>query len=351
MDLHGRDLLTLTDLTPDELRGLLDLAARIKGGRERPDFTGRVLLLMFFNPSVRTRVSFEAAMGRHGGSTIVVHPGADTWQFEHLPGIVMDGAGQEHVRELAPVLSRYVHAIGIRKSELVTTSRATAPVTASYEDLSRDAFLRSFAEHASVPVLNCESNVYHPCQGLADALTIREKLGGETRGKRYALTWAWHPKALPLATPHSQLLSAAILGMDVTIVHPEGWDLDARVVEAARQRAGAEGGSVRVSHDPREGLRGADVVCAKAWGAPSFYGRFEEEARAKEPLRGAWTLDAGRMAASNDAWFLHCLPVRRNVVVTDDVLDGPRSAVVDEAENRMWAQAAILASVLGGPPS
>jgi N-acetylornithine carbamoyltransferase len=346
MNLEGRHYLTLADYAPEELRALLDLAGRIKSGDERPDLRGQVLLLMFFNPSVRTRISFESAMARLGGYTVVVNPGSDTWQFEHRPGIVMDGRGQEHVKELAPVVSRYADVVGIRKSELMTTASETAAVTDSYEELAKDTFMRAFATHADVPVINCESNVYHPCQGLADAMTMRERLG-DPRGKRYALTWAWHPKSLPVATPHSQLLSAALLGMEVSIVHPEGYDLDPDVVAVAERFAGEAGGSVRVQHDPEEGLRDAHVVCAKGWGSLAYYGRFAEEARAKAALRQDWVLNEDRMAVTRDAYFMHCLPVRRNVVVTDGVLDSPRSIVVDEAENRMWAQAAVLSGILG----
>jgi N-acetylornithine carbamoyltransferase len=346
MSLSGRHFYSTLDFRREELLSLLDLAARLKKGDSRIDLQGRLLILMFFNPSVRTRVSFEAAMARMNGRSLVLHPGADTWQFEHRPGIVMDGAGQEHVKELAPVLSRYGDAVGIRKSELVTTAKTTAAVSESYEELRKDVFLRAFMEHAKVPVINCESNAHHPCQGLADAQTLRERFR-EPRGRKYAFTWAWHPKSLPVATPHSQVLAPCLLGMDVTLVYPEGYDLDPEVTNAARRRAEEAGGRLSVSHDPVEGLRGADVVCAKAYGSLRYYGRFDQEAKDKERHRADWMLTTKRMAATNDAVFMHCLPVRRNVVVEDAILDSPRSIVVDEAENRVWAQMAIVASLLG----
>jgi N-acetylornithine carbamoyltransferase len=379
--LRGRHFLTTLDFTVDEVRSLVDLSLRLKRREAKHSLTGKVLGLLFFNPSVRTRVSCESAMARHGGSAIALSPGRDTWNFECGEGVVMDAQTQEHVRELAPVLSRYCDFIGIRKSELVTTGSTTAAVTASYAELKRDEFLRRFAEFATVPVLNLESNAFHPCQGLADMATMVEKLGSVTparsasasagfaaasagsasssagsasasagsapRGQKYVLTWAWHPKSLPVATPHSQLLAAADLGMKVTVLRPPGYGLDPEVMAAARKRAESAGGSVGETDDIESAYRGAKVITAKAWGSLDFYGRFEEEARAKQPLRKTWIVDEAKMAKTADAIFMHCLPVRRNVVVTDGVLNSPRSVVVDEAENRLWTVAALLCA-LGG---
>jgi ornithine carbamoyltransferase len=161
------------------------------------------------------------------------------------------------------------------------------------------------------------------------------------------LTWAWHPKSLPVATPHSQLLAAAELGMHVTLLRPEGWGLEPEVVRAARQRAESLGGSLTESADARAALRGAHAVCAKAWGSLQYYGRFEQEARDKQGLRREWIVDSQKMALTDDAFFMHCLPVRRNVVVTDAVLDSARSAVIDESENRLWTSAAVFAALAG----
>jgi len=235
-----------------------------------------------------------------------------------------------------------VQAIGIRKSDLVTTAATTAPVTGAWKELRGDDFLRAFARHASVPVVNLESNFEHPCQELADRLTLKEKLG-DPRGKKYVLTWAWHPKSLPLATPHSQLLSAASMGMKVVHLRPPGYDLDEEVVATARARAAESGGSVEVTDDVEAAYRGAHAVCAKSYGSTAYYGRFDQEKRDKEPLRARWIVDADKMGRTDDAIFMHCLPIRRNVKATDAVLDGPRSVVVDQAENRMWAQVAVLA--------
>lgn len=347
LDLSGRNLFSTLDLDPGEIRSLIQSALDLKHGTHRPDFSGKLAALMFFNPSVRTRLSCHAAMSRYGGSAVAFHPGKDTWNFECGDGVVMDGNTQEHVRELAPVLSRMAQVIGIRKSELITVGAAAAEVTADYRELKRDVFMRAFAEHAEVPVVNLESNTWHPMQGLADSATMVEKLG-DPRGQKYVLTWAWHPKSLPVATPHSQLMSAANLGMHATVLRPEGWDLDPEVVAAARERAAALGGSVTETDDIDAAYRGARVVCAKAWGSLEYYGRFAEEARDKEALRSRWIVDEAKMATTADALFLHCLPVRRNVVVTDGVLDGKWSAVKDEAEHRLWTAAAVFNAMVGG---
>ncbi|MCZ6596952.1 MAG: N-acetylornithine carbamoyltransferase [Planctomycetota bacterium] len=340
----GRNFLSTLDFSTDEVRGLVDLALEIKRGRADVSLAGRVAVLMFFNPSVRTRISCESAVSRLGGSTITLNPGKDTWNFEAGEGVVMDGNTQEHVREVAPVIGRMCDYVGIRKSELITVGREGAAPTDDYDTLKRDEFIQRFAEFSEVPVINLESNRFHPLQGLADMATMVEKLD-EPRGRKYVLTWAWHPKSLPVATPHSQLLSAADLGMDVTILRPAGWGLEPEIVAAARERAESLGGSVQETDDVEAAYRGAHVVCAKAWGALDYYGRFEEEARKKEDLRAGWMVDEEKMGKTDDAFFLHCLPVRRNVVVSDGVLNSNRSAVIDEAENRLWTAAAVFCAL------
>ena len=344
LKLPGRNIFSTLDLSTDEVRGLLDYALAIKRGEATPPVSGRVAALLFFNPSVRTRISCESSLARFGGSAIPVNPGKDTWNFECGEGVVMDGNTQEHVRELAPVLSRLCHFVGIRKSELITVGSAKAEVSGDYKDLARDEFMHRFAEFSSVPVVTLESNRWHPMQGLADSATILERIP-EPAGKKYVLTWAWHPKSLPVATPHSQLLSAANLGMDVTVLRPEGYGLDPEVMGWARERAEKLGGTVRETDDIDGAYSGAQVVCAKAWGSLDYYGRFEQEAADKEHLRAGWMVDTDKMAKTDDAFFMHCLPVRRNIVVSDGVLDAPSSAVIDEAENRLWTAAATFGAL------
>ncbi len=337
-----RNFLNTADFTRDEIDALIDLAIALKQGRARRSLAGKMLAMLFFNPSVRTRVSFASAMFRLGGLALDISA-QDAWAFEFREGAVMDGATIEHVKEVAPVLSRYCDVLAIRCSELVTKSAESAKVGA-WEEAKQDHILNSFAKYATVPVINMESNVYHPCQGLGDAVTIKEKLG-ETRGKKYVLSWAYHPKALPMATPNSQMLAACDLSMDVVVTHPQGWELDPDILAVAGKRARQSGGSFSISYDREAAFEGANVVCAKSWGALAYYGQWEQEKLARANFKD-WMLKASDLRATDNAIFMHCLPVRRNVEVSDDVLDSPHSVVIDEAENRMWAQMALLATLL-----
>ena len=340
-----RHLLSSFDLTPAQSNRLVHKACALRDGRGL-DLGGLVAALFFFQPSLRTRLSMESAMARFGGSATSMTPGADTWRFGWRDGETMDGEEQEHVRELAPVVSRLAHVAGIRCASRIGGSGG---VQESYGELARDPFLHRFAEHASVPVINMESNRWHPLQGLADQMTIAEALG-ETRAQRYVLTWAWHPGALPVATPHSQLVAACDLGLDVVLLRPPGWGLEPEVLERARGRAEAQGGSLTESSEPDQALRGARVVCVKSWGRLDRYGSpqlAQQELTEKEPLRHSWLFDGAKMALTDEAMLLHCLPLRRNVVVADEVLDGPQSAVITEGENRLWTAAAVLAELLG----
>ncbi len=346
--LSTRHLLDLLDLEPGETRALADLALELKRGRASRDLAGKFLSLLFFNPSVRTRVSCEAAAARLGAASTAISAGSDTWNFESVEGAIMDGQTQEHVRELAPVLSRYSDWIGLRRSDRITIGLEERE-SASWGELRKDEFLRRFAEFSEVPVLNLESNFAHPLQGLADMATLKERFGEELRGQRYVLTWAWHPKALPMATPHSQLVAACDAGCEVVVARPDGWSLDSEVMGRASERAKASGGSLRETDDLDAAMAGARVVCAKSWGAEKFYGKPAiEEARAKEALRSKWIVSGELMQKTDDAWFMHCLPVRRNVVVTDEVLNSKRSLVIEQAENRMWTAAAALCALLEG---
>ena len=343
LQLSQRNFLNTADLPQTEIQALIELALALKSGRVKKSLAGKTLATMFFNPSVRTRVSFASAMNKLGGLALDIN-GESAWAFEYRDGITMDGSTIEHVKEVAPVLSRYCDAIAIRCSELVTKSAESAKVAGSWEQAKQDIVLNSFAKYASVPVINMESNTYHPCQGLGDAVTIQEKLG-QPQGKKYVLTWAYHPKALPMATPNSQMLAACDLGMDVVIAHPEGWDLDPAILQTASQRARQSGGSLAIEHDMTAALEGAHVVCAKSWGALKYYGNWDEERQYRQQLKH-WLLNQAALKHTANAYVMHCLPVRRNVEISDDVLDSPASVVIDEAENRMWAQMALLVSLL-----
>jgi N-acetylornithine carbamoyltransferase len=340
--LTQRNFLNTADLPQEEILSLIDLALSLKRGEINKSLTGKTLATLFFNPSVRTRISFATAMFKLGGQALDINS-ESAWTFEYRDGIVMDGSTIEHVKEVAPVLSRYCDAIAIRCSELMTKSAESAKV-GDWNTAKQDLVLNSFAKYATVPVINMESNVYHPCQGLGDAVTIKEKLG-HTQGKKYVLTWAYHPKALPMATPNSQMLAACDLGMNVVIAHPQGWDLDPEILAIAEQRAHQSGGSLSIEHNMEDALHGAHIVCAKSWGALKYYGNWGEEKQHRSQYKN-WIVNQDKLQHTQDTLVMHCLPVRRNVEISDDILDSPSSIVIDEAENRMWAQMALLASLL-----
>jgi N-acetylornithine carbamoyltransferase len=336
MNLRGRDFLSTADFTREELTALIDLASRFKSGDlgERP-LEGRSVALVFFNPSLRTRASMEIAVYELGGNPVTLDVGKGTWSLEYREGVVMDGDKTEHIKEAARVLSRYVAAIGVR----------AFPEMRDYEDEMKDAVVRGFADYSDAPVFNLESSRHHPFQSLADIMTIREKLGSLS-GDRVVLSWAYHPKPLPMAVPNSFALIAAQFGLDLTIACPPEYDLGDEAMAEINAAAMSNGGRVEVSRDYREASRGARIIYAKSWGGKNFYGRADEDVEQRRKYRD-WRIDEEVMRLTDRGYFMHCLPVRRNVIVTDGVLDGPQSAAIDEAENRLHVQKAVLASTLG----
>jgi N-acetylornithine carbamoyltransferase len=332
-----KHFLTTADWTRDELERLLEAAARFKRGEDasRP-LAGRSAALVFFNPSLRTRASMQVGLYELGGNAVVLEPGGTSWTLEHREGAVMDGDKTEHVAEFVRVLGRYCALVGVR----------TFAALKNWEEERRDPVLAAFAKFTEVPLVNLESAMHHPCQALADMLTIREKLGGGR--KRVLLTWAWHPKPLPMAVPNSFALAAAQMGHDLTVAHPPGYELDEELMSEVERHAAAAGARVRVTHDAEEAFDGAQVVYAKSWGSRKFYGDAVADIAERVPYRGRWTVDAAKMRRTDGGIFMHCLPVRRNVIVADEVLDSPASVVVDEAENRLHAQKAVMAELMKG---
>jgi len=333
-----RDFLAVEDWSVEEVQALLALAARVKRGEVLGGLERKVLAMVFLDPSLRTRTSFETGMFLHGGHAVVLEPGKGSWALETEDGVVMDRDTVEHVTEAARVLGRYADAVAVR----------SFPRGADWAAARLDVTLRQFARHCEKPVINLESSRRHPCQELADAFTLREQLG-ETRGKKFVLTWAWHPKALPTAVPVSAALAAARMGMDVTIAAPPGADLDAEdMASIAALAREAGGGTPRLVHDQDAAIAGADAVYAKSWGPVSLYGQPEAQRPWFDRHRG-WKLTAERVRSTRGGRgrVMHCLPVRRNVEIDDAVLDGPNSVVVDEAENRLHVQRALLLTMIG----
>lgn len=325
----------LADLDRDEVLDLLALATRLETKPEPQALAGKVLALLFFNPSLRTLASFQSGMARLGGNSFVISPGQGTWQLETRIGAVMDGAAAEHVREAIPVLAGYADALGIR---------AFAGGKNLAEDLAEKDFL-GMAEVCPVPLINMESAMGHPCQALGDWKTLDDYRIPE-RGK-FVLSWANHPKALPLAVPASAVHMAAFRGMETVVLRPDEYALPPAVMDKARRAAALSGGSVSETSDRREALRGAQVIYAKSWSSALHYGDEAAEKALRADLQD-WCVDESWFTGAPDGKFMHCLPVRRNVVVADEILDGPRSIVVREAHNRMWAQMAVLYRLLKG---
>lgn len=331
-----RHFITTQDYTRAEIEQLLDTAARFKQQPIQKRLVDKTLAMLFFNPSSRTRTSFDVGMRQLGGHAITLEPGKGSWPIEFEEGAVMDGEPEEHVHEVARVLSRYVDLIGVR----------AFPKFERWEDDRRDAVILGFARYATVPVINLET-ITHPCQELALALAMRERMG-TLAGKKFLLTWTYHPRRCNTAVANSAILIASRLGMDVTLLCPdERYLLDERYMEAARKNAAEHGRRFSVSHDIDAAYAGADMVYAKSWGALPFFGRWDDE----KPVRDAnkhFIVDERKMALTNEALFSHCLPVRRNVKVTDAVIDSPRSLVIEEAENRLHVQKAVMDSLVNG---
>ena len=323
-------------MSREQLDQLIESALRFKSGdHASTPLAGKSVALVFFNPSLRTRASMQVGIYELGGNAVVLEPGGTSWTLEHRDGAVMDSDKTEHVAEFVRVLERYCVAIGVR----------TFAALKDWREERTDPVLNAFARYASVPIINLESAMHHPCQSLADMLTIREKLG--TGRKRVVLTWAWHPKPLPMAVPNSFALAAVQMGHDLVIAHPEGYELDEELIKTSRQIAAASGGSLGVTNDIDAAFSGAEVIYAKSWGGKEFYGNTEQETITRAKYRRKWIVDEEKMARTNDAIFMHCLPVRRNVIVTDRVIDSAASVVIDEAENRLHVQKAIMAELLG----
>ncbi|HUJ76530.1 MAG TPA: N-acetylornithine carbamoyltransferase [bacterium] len=311
--------------------GVEEILARALAWKQGPHprhLVDKVLGMVFFNPSLRTRASFEAVMARGGGSSIVLEVGSGVWKLEDREGAVMDGDRAEHIKEAAPVLSRYVDLLAVR-----TFAGGTD------DDLDhRDPVMNGFRNLGTVPTISMESAREHPCQGLADLMTARETFGA-TKGLPVTLAWAPHIKPLPKAVPNSFLLTAAACGCEVRVAHPQGFDLHPGVLGQAQALAQAAGGSVRVTNDLEAALEGTRVLYAKAWGPATISGLGPEAVKAHPQ----WLCSPHHFDhAAEDAIFMHCLPVRRNVEVADGVLDGPWCRVVDEAENRFHVQRSLI---------
>ena len=287
--------------------------------------------LLFFNPSLRTRTSMELAARQLGAHPSTINVGQGTWGFAWQEGKVMDGVEAEHIREAVGVLSRYYDALGVR-------------IFASLSDYGLDqneTLLHTFIDAATVPVINLESAFYHPCQALSDAAALTTHFSGSPQGKKFTLAWCYHPRALPMAVPHSALLTATRLGMDVTLACPPEYILDSSLIDKANKYALEHGGNLSISDNLEKAADSADVIYAKAWSGPAVYHDMDTEKEVRNRNKH-WRITEQLMHNTQNGVFMHCLPVRRNVVVDDAVLDSPSTLHLLQAEFRLHAQKAIL---------
>jgi len=318
-----------------ELQGLLDRAEALRRAPVSHALDGKAIALVFLNPSLRTRSSFEIGAFQLGAHAVVLEPGKGAWGIEFESGVIMDGDAEEHIAEVAGVLSRYCDAIALR----------AFPQFKDWSVDREDRVIRALAAHAAVPVINMET-IVHPCQELALMRTIQDHLG-RPDNRKFVLTWTWHPRPLNTAVANSALLIAAKFGMDITLLIPdEAYRLDPQYMDAAAAFATESGGSLEVTNDIETAYSGADWVYAKSWGALPLYGRPEEEAKLRAPFRH-FIVDGEKMARTANARFSHCLPLRRNIKATDEVMDADYCVALDEAENRLHVQKALMLELMG----
>lgn len=318
-----KDFITTQDWEKEELDNLLSLAGDMKknSSKYRNALDGKSLLMFFYNPSTRTRNSTQVAAYQLG-----MHPTFNSIKDSWI------GYKSESIKDTSVVLSRYYDAIGIR----------IFPNSVNWVYKKANTILRKFAKWSDVPIINFEDDMYHPLQALTDIFTIQEKKR-DTKGKKMVISWCYHPKPLPFSVPNSILLMSTRYGMNVNLVHPEKYDLDPEIINAAKSNVGSSGGALTISHDIEEAYEDADVVYIKSWGAKDFYGNPKKEKELRLPYRDSWRIKASFLDITRgDSIFMHCLPIRRNIVADDEAIDGPHSIIYDLAENRLYTIKALL---------
>ena len=311
-----KNYLTLKDIP--NLQQAVDQVIALKKEPYSNEYLGRqkTLGMLFFNPSLRTRLSTQKAAQHLGLKTMVMNFSNEAWALEFEDGTKMSGLRSEHIKEAAAVVSQYCDMVAIR---------AFASLTDKHKD-EEEQVLHNFSRYASIPVINMESATAHPLQALADAVTINEQR--LTKRPKIVLTWAPHPKALPHAVGNSFSRMVQQLDADFVIAQPEGYELNPEITK-----------NTPIIYDQEEAIKDADFVYAKNWCSYSDYGKILK-------TDAQWMLTAKKMKLTNNAKFMHCLPIRRNVVVTDDVLDHPNSLVIEQANNRTYTAQWVLKQLL-----
>ncbi|HEY3315003.1 MAG TPA: ornithine carbamoyltransferase [Bacillota bacterium] len=343
LSLRGRDFISLMDFSREEIETILDTAKQLKldraNGIHRHLLQDATVFLLFYNRSLRTRNSFEAGIMQLGGH-------ANYLDSEKVYTPAIEGMEKafvtERVSDVARVLSRFGEAIAIRIFG--------DPV--GWKHGAGNQYIREFAKWADIPVINMEDDRFHPCQGMADLLTMQEKWGS-LAGRKVVVSWAYSPsKKKPVSVPHTLMVGCSLLGANVVFAHPKGFELEPGVTARAKENAARYGGSFEETTDMREAFRNADAVYPKSWPSLEFLPPaiakpdFEGMDKLFEPNRD-WKVDEKMMSlAKPDCLYMHCLPADRGYEVTDEVMDGPHSVIFDQAENRMHAQKAVMSLIM-----
>ena len=329
-----KNFITTDNWTRSDLQEILDYAKYLKKERFQDTLKNKSVALLFFNPSMRTRTSFEIGIQELGGYAVVLHPGKDAWPIEFEMNTCMDGDSEEHIIEVAKVLSEYCDLIAVRSFPKFNDIN---------EDIS-DNVIKSFAKFASVPVINMET-ITHPCQELAHILSLQEEIG-DLDGKNYLLTWTYHPKPLNTAVANSSLLIASKFGMNVKLLCPtDDYILHESFTSKAQENCSNNNSSFEITHNIEDGYSNADIVYAKSWGAINYFNDAKNEKILRDNFKH-FIVDEEKMALTNDARFSHCLPLRRNIKASDGVMDSDYCIAVQEAANRLHVQKSLLTTLL-----
>ena len=318
-----------------EITDLLATANLLKNNPHNQALKNKSFALLFFNPSMRTRASFEIGIQQMGGVAVILQPGKDAWGIEFEQDVIMDGDTEEHVAEVARVLSTYVDGIAIR----------AFPKFHDWQVDKQDLLIKSFAQYAKVPIINMET-IVHPCQELALMMTIQKHLG-KVKNKKFLMTWTYHPKPLNTAVANSAISISSKFGMDVTLLCPsKDYILDDKYIDLATKNCQDNGATFSITHDIEQAYKDADFVYAKSWGALPFYGDPQAEFVQRRKYQH-FMVDQHKMSMTNNALFSHCLPLRRNIKATDAVMDSDYCVAIEEAENRLHVQKAMMMKLFG----
>ena len=335
VDLHGKDLISTQEWDLEELNAVMELAKEIKlwrySGNVPELFKNRTFFMLFYNTSTRTRASFEAAATLLGGHA----------QF--IDFATTRGAEGEAIKDIAKMYERFGHALGIRILESAV----------DYVYGRGNATIREYAKHAKIPVINMADDMYHPTQAITDLFTIREKFNGRVEGKKYVIMWAYSDKIRSWGSVQDEMLITTRYGMDVVLAYPPGFDIDEKLVEQARENAEASGGNLEITHNLKEALQGAHVVFPRSWAShecvKTGLNRFGKEKEIELHNRYKdWKLTKELTDMMDRHGIVtHVLPIFRGQEADDEVMDGPRSVIYDQAENLLYVRAAVLALVAG----